>query len=178
MSASCCHAKPPEDAKPSEPDFSAKVRLYRPLIVVASVALVLALALYVGAGMMLMTGWMGGFLILLATLKLFDVQGFVGAFRQYDPLAMRVKAYACLYPFLELALGGLILAGVWPLLVNLVLMAVFAVNAAGVGRVLQTGAAVRCGCAGAGFNLPVGRVTLLEDLLMVVMGLWGLIIHL
>ena len=177
MSASCCHANPPE-VKPPEAEFSAKVKLYRPLIVVASVAVVLAIALHIGMALPLMTGWMGGFLLLLATLKLFDVQGFVSAFRQYDPLAMRVKVYACLYPFLELALGGLILAGIWPVLTNLVLMLVFAVNAAGVGQVLKTGNSVRCGCAGAGFNLPVGRVTLFEDLLMVVMALWGLVINL
>lgn len=158
--------KPPEAPKPTLED---KLRLYKPLIVIALVSALQAVALNTGAGIGLMSGWMGSFLVLLATLKLFDVKAFVGTFSSYDPLAARIKAYACAYPLIELALGVFILAGQFVFLTNLVLAVVFAINAIGVVGVLKSGRDVRCACAGTGFTLPVGRVTLFEDLVMVMM---------
>lgn len=158
--------KAPESPKPALGD---KIRLYKPLIVVALVSALQAVALNAGAGIGLMSGWMGSFLVLLATLKMFDMKGFIETFRSYDPLAARIKGYACVYPMLELALGVFILAGQFVFLTNLVLALVFAVNAIGVVGVLKSGRDVRCACAGTGFTLPVGRVTLFEDILMVAM---------
>lgn len=170
MEKSCCAAK-----KPDPPSLRAALALYRPLIVIGGVSALGAAALAVQGRVSLMDGLMGLFLCLLAVLKLFDVRAFAGVFSKYDPLAARVAAYGRVYPFLELALGVLYLSGVWLTAVNGITFAVFAVNAAGVIHVLRSGINVQCACAGAGFGLPVGKVTLFEDAAMTLMAIFGLL---
>lgn len=122
-----------------------------------------------------MNALMGVFLLLLAALKFFDLKGFADAFAGYDPLARRLKIYAFAYPFIELALALMFLAGALPVFSNLLLIIVFSVTTLGVIRVIQSGETVKCGCAGAGFNLPVGKVTVAENLAMIIMGIINLL---
>jgi hypothetical protein len=99
-------------------------------------------------------------------------------FAQYDPLAARVPAYARAYPFIELAVGMFYLAGIVPVFTNIVLILILGITTVGVVRVMVTGTKVECGCAGANFNLPVGRVTLFENVLMIAMAMASLVFHL
>lgn len=170
MEKSCCAAKTPQT-----PSLRAALALYRPLVVIAGVSALGAAALAVQGRVPLMDGLMGLFLCLLAVLKLFDIRAFAQVFSKYDPLAARVGAYGLAYPFLELALGVLYLSGAWPLPVNVLAFTAFAVNTAGVVRILRSGVKVQCACVGTGFGLPVGRVTLLENAAMIIMAAFNLL---
>jgi hypothetical protein len=74
---------------------------YTPVLAVFGTAALMTLALAAGLG-----GFMGISLCLLAMLKLMDVQAFAASFRKYDLLSQRWKAWAGLYPGVEL-LGAL-----------------------------------------------------------------------
>ncbi len=162
MENQCCSAE-----KPRLPVFRA-LDLYRPLIVAAMVAVAGAAALYL-AGLPAMNAFMGLFLLFLGALKLFSLSAFAGLYAGYDPLAMQIRAYGYVYPFIELVLGFFYLSGLFLLATSILTMAVFLINTAGVVKVLRSGAQVQCGCAGAGFSLPVGRVTLFENMAMIFM---------
>lgn len=148
--------------------FQDKLKLYRPIWVILGLSVLGAAALHV-AGRPFEPALMGFFLLQLAALKLFDLDGFAMGFARYDLLAKKSAVYARTYPFVELGLGLFYLAGVWPLLTNALMMAVGLLGAAGVWQVIQKGQAFTCACVGTGFNLPVGRVTLAEDLGMAAM---------
>lgn len=167
-SKACCGGMKKETIAPTgfPAGFKAKLVVYRPLIVITLVAFLAAYALMMGALLPLMDGLMGLFLILLATLQLFDLRGYANSFAKYDLVAARWPLYGLAYPFIELVLGLSYLAGTLPLATNLVMLAIMVVGTIGVVRTVRSGVAVQCACAGTGFSLPVGRVTIAENTIM------------
>ena len=125
-----------------------------------------------------MRHFMAGFFIVFSFFKLLDPPGFVTAYRGYDLLARRSKAWAWGYPYVELGLGVAYLLNLWPVAVNLITLVVMAVGAAGVLRALLDKRAIRCACLGTALNLPMTKVTLIEDLTMAAMAAVMLLAHL
>jgi hypothetical protein len=116
-----------------------------------------------------MNAFMGGFFIVFSFFKLLDLRGFADAYRSYDIIAERVPVYGYIYPFLELGLGICYFVAFAPVAINIANCAVMSIGAIGVVRSLMNKTRIRCACLGTGFNLPMSRVTLIEDLLMVSM---------
>jgi len=174
MSDSCCTKK--EVAVPPEKTFGAYVRQYKPLVLAAGLSLIGGMALGSHHGISFMNAAMGLFLCMLGLLQLLNLSGFVTALRSYDPLAKHSKIYAHCYPFLEILAGMLLLADAAPVFANLLILFIFGINTVGVTRVLKSGLAVQCACVGTMFSLPVGRVTFAENLIMLVMAGFSLII--
>ncbi|MEO8104244.1 MAG: glutaredoxin [Betaproteobacteria bacterium] len=115
---------------------------------------------------------------LLAIQKLRDVDGFATMFLGYDLLARRWVPYASLYPFLEGLAGLLMLAGV--LLWLAIPMALFIGTVGAVSvyyAVYVQRRELECACVGEGTNVPLGFVSLTENLMMVAMAGWKLIQH-
>jgi hypothetical protein len=119
--------------------------------------------------MTMMRWFMAGFFLAFSFFKLLDVQGFVTAYRGYDLLAKRSRTWAYAYPFVELALGALYLVNVYPIWVNVFTLVIMLVGAAGVLRALLDKRQIRCACLGTALNLPMTKVTLIEDLTMAAM---------
>lgn len=125
----------------------------------------------------IMAHFMGGFFLAFSFFKFLDLRGFALAYARYDLIAGRWAPWRYLYPFVELVLGVLYLglAGTgWLTAVHLVTLVLMLVGAAGVIRSLGRKDKVRCACLGAVINLPVGAVTLIEDLGMAGMAGWML----
>lgn len=165
MSNSCCASKAPV----AEESLSEKIALYRPLIVIAMISVFTALALSVTGRVPMMNGLMGMFLCFLSALKFFNLSGFAAGFAQYDVVASRYRPYGTAYPFIELVLGLLYLSGLWPLLSNIAMIGIMSVGTMGVIKTIRSGQSVQCACVGTGFNIPVGRVTLTENVVMAAM---------
>ncbi len=146
-----------------------KLVLYKPLIVIACMAVLTASALAITGRVPVMDGLMGMFLCLLALVKFFNLPGFASLFSKYDPLAARVKIYGSLYPLIELGLGLFYLAGLAPLFTNVALIIILLASTIGILKTIRSGISVRCGCVGADFALPVGWVTVFENLVMMTM---------
>ncbi|MEL6736597.1 MAG: MauE/DoxX family redox-associated membrane protein [Pseudomonadota bacterium] len=123
-----------------------------------------------------MHGFMGVFLVVFALLKIFNLKGFRRGFTMYDLLAKRVRNYALVYPFIELALGLAYLAYFMPVATYWTTIGVFAFGTLGVISALRDGLDIDCPCMGSILSVPLSTVTLTEDLSMVVMAgllLWG-----
>jgi YHS domain-containing protein len=120
--------------------------------------------------------YMGIFFIIFALFKMPDWKGFVTAFREYDLLAKRFKFYGWIYPLIELALGALFLinyfgSGSFLIGVAWFTLIIMGLGAIGVSLKLLKKEKFQCACLGTWINVPLTKVTLLEDLLMVGMSL-------
>lgn len=117
-------------------------------------------------GMRAMANFMGGFFVVFSFFKLLDLQGFADSFQSYDVVARPVRAYAYAYPFIELAIGIAFLIHLAPFATNLITLSVMLVGIVGVSRALLQNRRIQCACLGTVFNLPMSKVTLVEDGLM------------
>ena len=153
---------------------------YQPVIALFSVAALLAVVLTWLVHETVLVGqtlpWFIAIsMVLLGLQKLKDIDRFATMFLNYDLLAQRWVRYGYVYPFIETGAGLLMLAGVltW-------LAAPVALVAAGIGAVSVFKAvyidkrALKCACVGGDSRVPLGFVSLTENLMMVGMALWML----
>ena len=120
-------------------------------------------------GMRWMRHFMAGFFLVFSFFKLLDVPAFAMTYAGYDEVAKRWSGWGYLYPFVELGLGILFLINFNPLWTNALTLAVMGISSIGVVRSLLAKRKFQCACLGAVFNLPMSKLTLFEDLLMVAM---------
>ena len=96
----------------------------------------------------------------------------------YDLLAKRWVPYSYVYPFAEGLAGVLMLAGVavWASVpIALVIGGIGAVSV--VKAVYIDRRELKCACVGGSSNVPLGFLSLTENLMMIGMALWMLIRH-
>jgi len=117
--------------------------------------------------------YMGIFFIIFSLFKMPDWKGFVEAFGTYDILAKNIKPYGWAYPVIEFALGILFIANYFTdfylVPVAWVTLVIMAIGSLGVTIKLLKKEKFQCACLGTWINVPLTKVTLLEDLLMVFM---------
>jgi len=118
-----------------------------------------------------MSIYMGIVFIIFSLAKMPDWKGFVNAFSEYDILAKRVKFYGWVYPGMEFILGILFLTNQFILIAAWVTVFIMVVGVIGVAKNLLSKNQVKCACLGTTINVPLTRVTLLENILMFIMGI-------
>ncbi|CTQ34530.1 MauE/DoxX family redox-associated membrane protein [Jannaschia rubra] len=162
-----------------------KALTYKPVIAIFGMAAALALAVAWGMATSMGGGpsslitahtlqlFLGFATALLSLQKLRDVEGFANGFLGYDLLAQRVPRYAYVYPWAEALVGLLMVAGalLW-------LWAPIALVIGGIGAVSVFKAVyldrrdLKCACVGGQSNVPLGFVSLTENLTMIGMAVW------
>lgn len=111
----------------------------------------------------------------LALLKLQDVEKFSTMFLNYDLLAARWVPYAYIYPFAEGLAGVLMVAGAAKWLSIPVALFIGTVGAVSVFKAVYLDKRdIKCACVGGSSNVPLGFVSLTENVMMVAMALWML----
>ncbi len=120
-------------------------------------------------GMEMMQHFMGGFFVVFSFFKFLDLRGFAASFSTYDPIAARWVGYGFVYPFIELALGAAYLLGYGMSLVSLATLVILGIGTIGVARSVLNKRRIQCACLGTVFNLPMTKVTLIENSLMLIM---------
>ena len=153
---------------------------YTPVLAVFGVAALIALALSVATQGQLLTiraaEWFVALsMCLLAMLKLQDVERFATMFLNYDLLAKRWVPYATAYPFLELTAGVLMVAGALNWLSIPIALTIGTIGAVSVFKAVYIERReLKCACVGGNSNVPLGFVSLTENLFMIGMALWML----
>ncbi len=110
---------------------------------------------------------------LLAVQKLQDVRGFSTMFLNYDLLARRWVPYGFVYPFGEALAGVLMVAHALPIVSVPVSLFIGTVGAVSVFKAVYIDKReLKCACVGGNSNVPLGFVSLTENLFMIGMGLW------
>ncbi|MDB5709903.1 MAG: glutaredoxin [Sphingomonas bacterium] len=154
---------------------------YRPVIalfgVTALMALAASFAVY-GAPLTTRAGeWFVAFsMCALAMLKLQDVESFSTMFLNYDLLARRWVPYGYIYPFAEGLAGVLMIAGAAMWLSVPVALVIGGIGAVSVIKAVYIDKrAIKCACVGGSSKVPLGFVSLTENMMMVAMGMWMLV---
>jgi hypothetical protein len=125
-----------------------------------------------------MRGTMGTVFVMLAILKLVNVEGFVERFVQYDFVGEAFRPYATMYPFIELLFAAGLFFGQRAKHLKLLygaIIVVMVVGLAGVVRVVGASTPLQCGCTGTVFALPVSYISASEGILMLSMA--SLLLH-
>jgi hypothetical protein len=111
----------------------------------------------------------------LAYLKLRDVESFSTMFLNYDLLAKRWVPYGYIYPFAEGLAGILMIAGIFMWLAIPAALFIGTIGAVSVFyAVYIQKREIKCACVGGDSNVPLGFVSLTENLFMIGMALWML----
>ena len=112
---------------------------------------------------------------LLALQKLRDLEAFSLQFLAYDLLAQRWVPYTRVYPFVEALAGVGMLAAIWTPLHAIPALFIGSVGAASVIKAVYIdGRELRCACVGGNSNVPLGFVSLTENLMMIAMPIYML----
>jgi glutaredoxin len=153
---------------------------YRPVIAVfAMTALMAAAASFAALGSpftLRAVQWFVAFsMCALALLKLQDVERFSTMFLNYDLLARRWVPYGTIYPFAEALAGVLMIAGAMNWLSVPVALFIGTIGAVSVFKAVYVDRRqIKCACVGGSSNVPLGFVSLTENLMMIGMALWTL----
>lgn len=154
---------------------------YRPVLAVFAAAAAIALAAswhaYGHALTVQAAEWFVAFsMIILAMLKLQDIGKFSTMFLNYDVLARRWVPYGYVYPFAEFGAGALMAAHFLPWISIPVALFIGGIGAFSVFKAVYIEKrSLKCGCVGGSGNVPLGFVSLTENLAMIAMAIWMLV---
>lgn len=163
--------------------FGQKIRdknetTYRPVIAIFSVAFLMGLAVswYVYGTLFTFHAFEWFIAIsmcILAILKLQDIESFSTMFLNYDLLAQRWVRYEYIYPFGEALAGVLMIAGALMWIAVPVALIIGTIGAISVFKaVYLEKRQLKCACVGGSSNVPLGFVSLTENLMMIAMAIW------
>lgn len=155
-----------------------KAPSYRPVVALFGMTLLMALAaseaVHGTPFTMRAAEWFIGFsMAVLALLKLQNIESFATMFLNYDLLAKRWVRYSYLYPFAEGLAGILMIAGALAWLSVPVALFIGTVGAISVFKAVYVDRReLKCACVGGSSNVPLGFVSLTENLMMIAMAVW------
>lgn len=154
---------------------------YQPIIAIFSMTFLMALAAaYVVSDRLISVltfEWFIAFsMCVLAVQKLQNIQQFSTMFLNYDLLARRWVRYGHIYPFAEAMAGLLMIAGVlmW-LSIPIALFIGFIGAVSVIKAVYIDKRELKCACTGGDSNVPLGFISLTENIMMMAMAIWMLI---
>ena len=153
---------------------------YKPIIALFSVAFLMATTITWAALGTTFTGrtveWFISIsMVLLGLQKLQDVERFATMFLNYDLLAQRWVRYGYVYPFVETGAGLLMMAGVLTQLSAPAALFVASIGAISVFKAVYIDKReLKCACVGGDSKVPLGFVSLTENLMMIGMAIWML----
>lgn len=118
--------------------------------------------------------WFIGFsMVVLALLKLQNIESFSTMFLNYDLLAKRWVPYSYIYPFAEGAAGVLMVAGALTWLSVPVALFIGTIGAVSVFKAVYIDKReLKCACVGGSSNVPLGFISLTENIMMIAMAIW------
>lgn len=151
---------------------------YRPVVVLFITGLLIAVAMRLLAGEPVLSLrtielFVATSMTLLALQKLQDVESFSTMFLNYDLLARRFVPYSYIYPYAEGLAGVLMIAGVLIGLAAPIALLIGTVGGISVFKAVYIDRReLKCACVGGNSNVPLGFISLTENLMMMAMGIW------
>ncbi len=153
---------------------------YRPVIAIFATAALIAMAIswvvFQSVFTLRAIEWfIAVSMCLLGVQKLQDIESFSTMFINYDLLAARFVRYGYFYPFAETLAGVLMIAGALTWLSAPVALIIGTIGAVSVFKAVYIDRRdIKCACVGGNSRVPLGFVSLLENVMMVAMAVWML----
>ncbi len=151
---------------------------YQPIIALFSVASLLALAItWLALGVVFSVQTVEWFIsvsmVLLGLQKLMDIERFATVFLSYDLLAQRWVRYGYFYPFVEAGAGMMMITGIFNWISAPAAFIIATIGAVSVFKAVYIDKrTLQCACVGGDSKVPLGFVSLTENLMMIGMALW------
>lgn len=161
-----------------KPVADPKATTYRPIIVLFALTALTAMAASFAVSGTPFTlraaEWFIAFsMVALAMLKLQNVESFATMFLNYDLLAKRWVPYSYVYPYAEGLAGVLMVAGALTWLSVPVALFIGTIGAVSVFKAVYIDRReLKCACVGGASNVPLGFISLTENLMMIAMAVW------
>lgn len=154
---------------------------YYPVIVIFCVSFLMALAISWNTlndvmGVKTLEWFIAFAMCVLAVQKLQDIESFSTTFLNYDLLARKWVRYSYLYPFGEALAGILMISDSLHWLSSLVALFIGSLGAISVIKAVYIDKReLKCACVGGNSTVPLGFISLLENVMMIGMGIWMII---
>lgn len=151
---------------------------YQPVIAIFAVTLLMALVTtwaMLGSISIIRTAelFIAFSMCVLGIQKLRDLQSFATGFIQYDLLAQRYVPYATVYAFIEVVGGALMIAGLLTWVVAPIVLLASSIGAFSVIKAVYIEERdLKCACVGGNSSVPLGFISLTENLMMIAMAIW------
>ena len=114
-------------------------------------------------------------MVLLGLQKIQDLDRFATMFLNYDLLAQRWIRYGYIYPFIEIGAGFLMMTGSMILFAAPITFIAASIGAVSVFKAVYIDKReLKCACVGGDSKVPLGFVSLLENIMMMLMAMWML----
>ena len=152
---------------------------YRPIIAIFATTILMALS----------TAWALGELSIVRVIELFiafsmcglaiqklrDLEAFSLQFLNYDILAQKWVKYSYVYPFVEMLAGVAMISGFLTILSAPAAIFIATINGYSVFKAVYIDKReLKCACVGGNSNVPLGFISLTENIMMAGMGFWML----
>ena len=154
---------------------------YTPIIVTFALSMLMVTALMFRGTLVfsienVVMSFVGVTMVLLALQKLQDIVAFSNQFITYDLLAMKQVRYAYIYPFAEAFAGLGMLASLPAYCVSPVSITIGGIGAVSVIKAVYIEKReLKCACVGGNSSLPLGFISLSENIGMLATGLYMLL---
>ena len=155
-----------------------KATSYRPVVALFTVSALMALATSYAFGVSLFSIrtlelFIAISMSVLAMLKLQNIESFSAMFLNYDLLARRWVPYSYVYPFAEALAGILMISGALTWLSVPIALFIGTIGGVSVFKAVYIDKReLKCACVGGSSNVPLGFLSLTENVMMVAMALW------
>lgn len=160
-----------------KPSHASKRNTYWPVLSIFLVSLLLAVTTQLSAFSWpaLAVHFVGFAMVLLAVQKIRDVHSFSNSFITYDLLAMRKLRYAYVYPYVELYAGLGMLAALPALYYAPLAIFIGLIGGVSVFKAVYIDKReLKCACVGGDSDVPLGFISLTENVVMFAAGFWML----
>ena len=112
-------------------------------------------------------------MVLLGLQKLMNLEQFSTMFLTYDLLAQRWVRYSYIYPFVEVGAGLMMMVGLLNWVSAPAALFVAIIGAVSVFKAVYIDKRnLKCACVGGDSNVPLGFISLTENLMMIGMAIW------
>ena len=162
----------------NKPQAAQEGTTYTPVIAIFSVSFLLSVAFSFASDNSLLSMQTAELFVdltmaALAIQKLQDLFSFTNSFITYDLVAMKVVRYAYVYPFLEAFVGIGMIAGLPAYIIAPISLFIGGVGAVSVIKAVYIDKReLKCACVGGDSNVPLGFISLTENLFMIAAGIW------
>ncbi|ATC85219.1 MauE/DoxX family redox-associated membrane protein [Pseudoalteromonas arctica] len=162
----------------NKPQAAQEGTTYTPVIAIFSVSFLLSVAFSFASDNSLLSMQTAELFValtmaVLAIQKLQDLFSFTNSFITYDLVAMKVVRYAYVYPFLEAFVGIGMIAGLPAYIIAPISLFIGGVGAVSVIKAVYIDKReLKCACVGGDSNVPLGIISLTENLFMIAAGIW------
>ena len=164
---------------PPTTEKDSSIQTYKPLILIVAFLLGITLLIQYPFNDFSISTWMrhfmAGFFLAFSFFKFLNISGFASSFSMYDVVAKKWYNYGYIYPFLELALGVAYLINLNSNFTNIGTIVLLGTGSIGVIQSNLSKQKIQCACLGDIFDLPMSKVTIFENTVMILMAIIMLI---